>query len=234
MDIYYSPKYYYDNRFAEFREMIQSRGRDVHFSKGSTIIGVNELMHNLYYIKSGVTRFFVIGEDINGCSVEKTIWFTGKDDIFPLYGPVGHFCRFEYENQMLSAYTDVDAICISRKEALELMRDNFNFSLTMLNKYADLAGILLYESVNLLRSARRRIINFLAMYETALKPNGIILTQEEIATITGTTLPTVARELKVLRNMGIIETSRKQIVIRDAQKLYELCSDAAQKDGPEN
>ncbi|MEE0203104.1 MAG: hypothetical protein U0I51_21520 [Muricomes sp.] len=40
MDIYYSPKYYYDNRFAEFREMIQSRGRDVHFSKGSTIIGL--------------------------------------------------------------------------------------------------------------------------------------------------------------------------------------------------
>ena len=232
MDIYYSPKYYYDSVFTDFKDMFRSKGREVRFSKGSTIIGPDELMHELYYITSGITRFYVIGEDINGETLEKTIWFTGKDDVFPLYGPYGVHCRFEYENQMLSAYTDVEAIRITRKDALEMMKENFSFAQTMLDKYAELAGILLYESVNLMRSARRRIINFLNMYEEVLKPNGIILTQEEIATITGTTLPTVARELKVLREAGIIETSRKQIVIKDNQKLYELCSDAATKDGP--
>lgn len=233
MDFLYSPKYYYDNKFPEFKELLKSNGRIVRFSKDSNIVGPNELMHNLYYVLDGVMRFYVIAEDITGNMLEKTIWFVGKDNIFPLYGPVGHQCRFEYENQMLSAYTDVTAICISRKTALNLMQNNFNFALEMLNRYADLSGILLYESVNLLRSARRRIINFLAMYEQTLKPNGIVLTQEEIATITGTTPPTVARVLKTLRDMGIIETSRKQIVIHDLAKLQELCSDAATKDGPE-
>lgn len=233
MDFLYSPKYYYDNKFSDFKELIQKHGHIVHFSKDSSIVGPNELMHELYYVIDGIMRFYVIAEDITGSTFEKTIWFIGKDNIFPLYGPVGHQCRFEYENQMLSAYTDVTAICINRKTALKLMQENFPFAQEMLNRYADLAGILLYESVNLLRSAKRRIINFLAMYETTLKPNGIVLTQEEIATITGTTPPTVARELKTLRDMGIIETSRKQIIIQDLEKLKDLCSDAATSDGPE-
>ena len=111
-----------------------------------------------------------------------------------------------------------------------MLQDHPDFAIEMLNRYADLAGILLYESLNLLRSAKRRIVNFLAMYESTLKPNGIVLTQEEIATITGTTPPTVARELKTLRDMGIIETARKQIIIKDIDQLYNMCSDAGLED----
>lgn len=230
----YSPKYYYDGRFAPFRDFVLSHGSKVRFSAGEYVVNVNELMHSLYYVTDGVLRFYVAGEDIDGNILEKTIWYIGKDNIFPLYGPVGHACRFEYENQVLIAETDVTAYRFNRADCQQMMRENFDFTTTMLDAYADLAGILLYESLNLLRSSSRRITNFLSMYDSTLKPAGIKLSQEEIAGITGVTLPTVARELKKLRDMGVITTARKRIIIKDRDKLMALVTDAALEDGPES
>lgn len=228
----YSPKYYYEKRFDRFYDLIKEKGSPVRFVKDSTIVSIDELMNHMYFVTKGIMRFYVIGEDIDGQSLEKTIWFIGPGNIFPLYSPVGHCCRFEYENQMLTAYSDVEAISITNETCRQLCIENPEFAIELLNAYADLAGILLYESLNLLRSGKRRIINFLAMYHKNLKPAGIALTQEEIATITGVTLPTVARVLKELREKNIIATKRKSIQILDIGSLEQMVSDAATADGP--
>lgn len=229
MEILHSPKYYYSGEFAAFRDLIKRNGMVVTYRKGDMVVNVNEFMDYKYFVLDGVLRFFVRGEDLDGSILEKTIWFIGPDNMFPLCGTCSsHKCRFEYENQFLQAHTDVTAIVISSETCIELMHDNFDFTTAMLGRFADLVGILLYESLNLSRSALKRICNFLIMYTTSLQPAGICLSQEEIASVTGLTLPTVARILKSLRDQHIIETSRKVITITDPDRLHNLCSDAAQ------
>lgn len=95
----------------------------------------------------------------------------------------------------------------------------------MLRQYADFTAILLYDTINLSsQNNLTKVCNYLYQYEKLLKPHGIILTQEEIASNIGIPLLTLSRHLQKLRQQGIITTARKQIEVVDWPRLIKLCS----------
>ena len=52
----------------------------------------------------------------------------------------------------------------------------------------------------------------------------VCFSREELAQMTGTTLFTVSRQLSRWAEMGLIEPRREAVVVRDAERLVQLCS----------
>lgn len=215
------PSYYHAGDFKNFESDLESLGICEFYKKGEFLNSSGEYMDYAFYIKSGILRYY----NVNDCGNEKTVWFIGKDSIFPLYSPIEHEYRIEKLNSMVEAVSDTFVIKIKQSDLLAYIRQNSDFAIAMLKKYADLAGLLLYESLNF--STRNNFINvcnYLYHYESVLKPNGIVLTQEEMAAQIGTTPLSLARTLKTLRERGIVSTKRKVIDVTDMSELKKLCN----------
>ena len=52
----------------------------------------------------------------------------------------------------------------------------------------------------------------------------VSFSREELAQMTGTTLFTVSRQLSRWAEMGLIEPRREAVVVRDAERLLQLCN----------
>ncbi len=215
------PSYYYGDIFKDFKKDIEKYGIVEFYKKGEYLNKPGEYMDYSFYVVSGILRYY----NVNSEGKEKTVWFIGADGIFPLYSPVNRRYRIERENSLVQAVTDVQVIKIAQTNLLDCMKNNNDFMIKMLERYADFSGLLLYESLNFSTSNNlTNVCNYLYHYETVLKPHGIVLTQEEMAVNIGTTPLNLARTLKTLREKGIISTGRKHIEIIDLQRLYLLCS----------
>lgn len=215
------PEFYYEGSFKPFANQLTSEQHSTKIPQGAQLVGPGEYMTSSYYIHSGILKLYIISD--NG--KEKTEWFIGPGGLFPLYSPVERHYRNERDTLLVKAQTSAVITKISQVKIEQLLDQNRDFSKRMLRQYADFAAILLYDVVTLAtRDNLTKICNYLYQYEKLLKPHGIILTQDEIATNVGVTLLTLTRNLTKLRNKGVIATSRKEIIVLDWSKLIKYCS----------
>lgn len=219
------PSYYYDHSFDDYKNILINNGYRETYKKDETLVGINDFMDRSYFIEKGILRFYIINKD----GKEKTIMFIGPGGVFPLYSPIQRQYKNEHESFLCSAMSDVVVHRIAQTSMHSLMNTNGKLAITMLDQYADLAAILLYESITLsTNSTFTKICNYLYQYETILKPHGILLTQEEIAINIGVTQLLLARTLKKLRDENLITTSRKNIKIVDLKSFQLYCDGTIQ------
>jgi CRP-like cAMP-binding protein len=216
------PEYYYEKTFEPFKEdLLKSRTR-VTYPAGSQLNSIGEFMDKTFYIHQGVLKFYISDAKTGN---EKTELFIGPSGLFPLYSPPERRYRMERDSLLVKAQTDVVVTPIPQKAIANLIDNSPNFAKTMLRQYADFTSILLYDAVILAtQDNMTKVCNYLYQYERLLKPHGIILTQEEMAANVGVTLLTFSRVLKKLRQLNIVETSRKTISVIDWDKLVGFCS----------
>lgn len=215
------PEYYYDGTFASFKNLLISKRPQLHYSAGETLINIGEYMTNTYYIHKGILKLAIV----SNTGMEKTELFVGPDGLFPLYSPPERQYREERDELIVKAQTDVAVTKIPQQSIAELIDHHPRFAKVMLRQYADFSAILLYDAVNLSSQDNlTKVCNYLYQYEKLLKPHGIILTQEEIASNIGIPLLTLSRHLQKLRQQQIISTARKQISVLDWSRLIRLCS----------
>ena len=176
------PEYYYDNTFIPFQDLLISDRRQRHFAAGETLINVGEYMTSTYYIHQGVLKLAIV----SNTGVEKTKLFIGHGGLFPLYSPIERRYREERDELIVKAQTDVTVTKIPQRAIADLLDHQPAFAKAMLRQYADFSAILLYDAINLSSQDNlTKICNYLYQYEKLLKPHGIILTQEEIASNIG-------------------------------------------------
>lgn len=72
------------------------------------------------------------------------------------------------------------------------------------------------------RRVSRRLADLAAMTPQASAPLTIVLTQDDLASMAGTSRPTTNRALKVLADDGLITVTRGKIVILDPERLATL------------
>ncbi len=215
------PEFYYDKSFQPFESELTAGLQPVDLPKGYQLVGANEYMNTSFYVHSGVLKLYIIAENGN----EKTEWFIGPGGLFPLYSPLERHYRNERDTLLVKAQTPVKVTKIAQKAIDHLLDHDPRFSKRMLRQYADFSAILLYDIITLAtRDSLTSTCNYLYQYEKLLKPHGIILTQEEIATNIGIPLLTFTRKLTWLRKNGIISTSRKNIEVLNWDKLIQHCS----------
>lgn len=189
------------------------------FKKDEFIYFPEEEANHIFMIVSGRVRIGHYLED--GQEVVNAILSNGE--IFGELILAGEEKRRDFAQAM-----DETVICpLSLEELKALMKDNHELSFRLL-KFVGLRLMKLERKLELLvyKDARTRIVEFLkdaaawkgkkVGFETMIPTR---LTHKDIASLTGTSRQTVTTVLNELKDKNLINFNRKQILIRDLEKL---------------
>jgi CRP-like cAMP-binding protein len=190
-----------------------------HYKKDEFIYMPNESATHIYMVVNGRVK---IGHYLeNGEEVVTSILTTGE--IFGELAVAGE----EKRKDFAQAVDDVTICPLTTTELKDLMYDNKELSFKIL-KLIGLRLMKLERKLELLvfKDARTRVIEFLrdaaswkgvkVGTETMIQTR---LTHQDIGSLTGTSRQTVTTILNELKEKNIINFNRKQILIRDLDKL---------------
>lgn len=109
----------------------------------------------------------------------------------------------------------------------KIVQENGDFAGELLRENCDFIGYMFFDTINqTFEPCLARICDILYLYLSKVHPSGsrIPLTQAELANIAGTSQAQMERSIRLLKNEGILDTSRKQIIIIDQEKLLAYCT----------
>lgn len=215
------PQYYYDGSFKPFDDLLTNGLPREKYQADIPLVSAGEFMDQTYYVHQGIIKLYIISN--NG--KEKTQWFIGPGGLFPLYSPLERRYKGERDELLVKTQIPTTLTRISQSRIQQLIQDNPDFAKVMLRQYADFTAILLYDIINLASaSSMTKVCNYIYQYVKVLQPNGIVLSQEEIANNIGIPLLTLSRILKKLCAQRIINTGWKKIQVLNWQALLDYCS----------
>ncbi|HAA15346.1 MAG TPA: Crp/Fnr family transcriptional regulator [Cytophagales bacterium] len=206
------------HKFAEFKD----RHTFNKFDKGEFIYLNDEPSTHIFMIAKGRVKIGSYSDD--GKEIIKTILSEGE--IFGELSLTGEETRGDFAQAMDSETT----VCpMPLEDMQQLLLDNKNLSL----KIFKIIGLRMKKLERRLESlvfkdARSRIIDFL--YEMGVEKGQKVgfemmiknhLTHKDIANLTGTSRQTVTTILNELKEKNLINFNRRQILIRDMEKLKD-------------
>ena len=189
-----------------------------HLSSGEPIIWEGDQPEWFYIVAQGkikVVKYISTGKEL------LVAMFTPPS----IFGEVAVFDGIPYPASA-AAVGETTVLGIKRDDLLTFLSQNPSVALKIIN----LLGARLRDAHNRLRDmagerADQRIASMLLMLSSKLGP-AILFTRQEIADMTGTTTETVIRTTTRLKDQGIINTTRGEIVILDEPKLRLLSEGA--------
>ena len=218
------PQLFFENYFDEFIDLFHEIGEKVKINKGDIISPLDKNQF-IYYIIDGT--FLLYLEHKNGERKAFCYHSNGSLNPYSLARPKKGKYAVELDYFIITAITDVKTIRITPKIFHKAMLDNSRLAVAMLDYVIDHSNLYLEESLHLsYTSSLSKTSNFIYAYSQYLMSNGIHLSQNEIGDFIGETRLTVARSLKKLRDMGVVETSRNKIKILDMDKLIEIANNS--------
>lgn len=220
--------YFLGGHFSRFEESIKAIGKHKRIRKNTILQDANSSPHYSYYVISGMAKLSTINED----GLERIMFFLCPGSIYPL---IIQDDPQSMENYLeLSAITDLEVIRFPSSEVKDLLNRNNDFVYASVDHYVKYTNLLLCrELLNSYSDTTKYLSTFLYLYKQNVRDidnTSINFTQEQISKILGISRVQVSRILGILRDKGIITTSRKSIDVIDMQKLLEQCSDVAKED----
>lgn len=216
------PRYCFSGDYEDFYGYFLTRPHTRKtFSKNDALWGREEFVTHVHYIISGAVVTTL--EHENGS--RKICSFHGSGTVFPGC----HRSAFKIEHSITStAVTEVETLCFTNEEFLQMLCDNKDLMLCTLDWNAAYINLLLYESAHQdYNNSFIKLCNLLYLFSK--NPLGkdirrIDLTQENIAEILTVTRVNAARNLGRLRDEKIIIPHHRWIEIIDQQALEAYCS----------
>ncbi|MEJ4088805.1 Crp/Fnr family transcriptional regulator [Galbibacter orientalis] len=191
------------------------------YSKEDYIYFEKDNADKIYLIESGKVKIGYYTED--GREIVKSIH--GKGDVFGEKAIIGE----ENRNEFAVALSDTSICCLSIDTILELMRDNQHFSLKIykfiglrFKKIERRLSILLFKDV------KSRLIEFLKElseeYGYNCKHTGEHIikhpyTQKDMASLLGTSRPTLNGLFNELKEEGVLVYYRNEIILSKNQEM---------------
>ncbi|MGD9474816.1 MAG: Crp/Fnr family transcriptional regulator [Eubacteriaceae bacterium] len=214
-------QYYFTDDFSEFEEYFKTIKIGTRsYKKNEDVNGFGKAMDEMYYILSGTMAGSFLHESGN----VKTSAFYGKGYLAPLY--------FPGENKILlsfsfTAVTDLTVYVFDRKAFSKYINANEKLNIAMYEAYIKLVSLQSLElSIQLFSTGLEKISNFFYIYlkNTREMDNKLPFNQYEIGDFVGLNRANVAKYLKILRDQDVIETHRNYLIVKNMEKLKELCS----------
>ena len=195
--------------------------RHVHFGKGEYIYLPDEDADKVYFLTDGCVRLGTMNEE--GKEVTKAI--LAKGEVFGELALMDEGKRRDFA----SAIEDTTVCILTVDEMRHLMREHSGLNLFLMK----LMGSRILEMENRLESlvfkdSRSRIIEL--VYDYAVKHGRTVgaeihvpnfIRHKDIAQLTATSRQTVTSVLNDLRNQQLIDFNRKELVIRQPEKMQE-------------
>jgi CRP-like cAMP-binding protein len=214
-------QYYFADDFSEFEDYFKAIKIGTRsYKKNEDVNGFGKTMDEMYYILSGTMAGAFLHESGN----VKTSAFYGKGYLAPLY--------FPGENKILlsfsfTAVTDLTVYVFDRKRFSKYINENAKLNIAMYEAYIKLVALQSLELSNqLFSTGLEKISNFFYIYlkNTREMDNKLPFNQYEIGDFVGLNRANVAKYLKILRDQDVIETHRNYVIVKNMEKLKELCS----------
>lgn len=209
----------FDNLSFSQKSMLSANAKVHNFKKNQVIFEAKEESSDIFFVMNGAVKNFMSSDD-----KEHIVGITSQGEIF------GECCLFGAISRQVSSIVLSEKACVvsvSFDLVKSLMQENFQFNLDILK----MIGEKVFQKEERLRffatkDARERIVKFLQ--ENALSLGRKVglemllkhdLTQQDIASFTGTSRQTVTTVLNDLKNQNKIFMQRKSILIRDVAAL---------------
>lgn len=191
------------------------------YSKEDYIYFEKDNSDKIFLIESGKVKIGYYTED--GREIVKSIH--GKGDVFGEKAIIGE----ENRNEFAMALSDTSICCLSLDTILDLMRDNQHFSLKIY-KFIGLRFKKIERrlSILLFKDAKSRLVEFLKElseeygYDCKYTGNRIIkhpYTQKDMASLLGTSRPTLNCLFNDLKDEGLLVYDRKEIILSKNQEM---------------
>ena len=219
------PNYYMYGDFFDFEGLIFKTGKRVTLEKHSPIKQFNEPADKFYYVRSGLVRAVVLHSDGN----EKALYVAGSGCLLPQFSPHG-MPKWE-ENLLMEAYTDVEAILLTRSELEELAGRNYPLMEKMLDVAVCLQHSLTAQMLSqmyddgMVRVCQLLYFHIANRHIKHTHPVKCVkISQQDIAMLTGLNRVNANKVLQQLKKEEAIDIQRKRIKILDVERIMEHCN----------
>jgi CRP-like cAMP-binding protein len=205
-----------DNFFIEFKHQL--------YKKGDILIRADDDPSGIFYLKSGTVRQYAISRK-------------GDELVLNLFKPTTFFPMSWAFNNTPNIYyyeatTDVEVWKAPRDKTIEFIKNNPDVLYNLMSRvYKGTDGILMRMTYLMSGSAYTRLIAELLIHAKRFgtRDNNNVtfelkVTESDIAISAGMTRETVSREMKVLKEKGLVSLQNNTIVIHDIEKLEEELS----------
>ncbi len=210
----------FENLNNRLKDEINSYAKLVRFKKGDYFFDSEDTMEHFYIFLSGRVKVYQLNLEN---SKEQTIFMLGMGDMFDVITLLDGKIH-EISTEILE---DGEALRLPVYKVKEWIDTNpafnrifFPYIANQMRHIEELASELS------LYSTSQRLINLILKNLTPAKDGTKTLLQNlsrnEIASLIGTVRHVVDRHINELKSQGIIETKRKNIIIKDIQKLLKL------------
>ena len=207
----------FNNLNDTLKDEINRYAKLVHFKKGEYFFSAEDSMKHFYIFLSGKVKVYQLNLEN---AKEQTIFLLGLGDMYDTISLLDGKVH-EVISEVLE---DGDALCLPIEKVREWIDTNpafnkifFPYLASQMRKVEELATDLS------LYSTSERLIKLILRNITPKGVKSLLhnLSRTEIANLIGTVRHVVDRHIKELKYDGAIEVKRKQIIIKDIQKLLK-------------
>lgn len=214
---------------AEELDRLYSLCANERFAKGEYIFLECDQPKNLYVVVKGEVKLLKQTEDGRETIVEMA--YPGE-----IFGEEAVFDGQPYP-MTAQALDDVELLSISRGDFFSFLRDNPDLALEIITEL----GTRLREAQNTIRALAMervewriaRVLLMLSRKAGVTEADGVSidlpLTRQDIADMAATTVETTIRVLSNFKKMGLVDTEKGKIILRDHKHLEEMVSEGCQQ-----
>ncbi len=200
-----------DTFFKQYKKQI--------YKKGEIVIRADDNPLGIFYLTEGLVKKYAISKK-------------GDELVLNIFKPISFFPMSWAINNTKNIYfyeatTQVEVWRAPTEETLKFIKDNPDVLFNLISRvYRGIDGMMLRMSYLMTGSAYERLITELMIQskrfgrinkkETSIE---IKITEKDLATSAGMSRETVSREMKMLKNKGIITLNKNLLVIKNVNKL---------------
>lgn len=188
------------------------------YKKGELLIRADDDPRGIFYLRSGNVKQYAISRN-------------GEELVINIFKPVAFFPMSWAINQTPNVYfyeamTAVEVYRVTREEVIAFIKANPDVLYDLISRvYRGVDGLLTRMTYLMSGGAYARLLTELLIYARrfAKGENSVEITisEKDLAAQTGMTRETVSREIKQLKDKGIITLKRAKITITDVQRLED-------------
>lgn len=197
-------------------EIFFSKFRKQQYKKGELLIRAQDAPSGIFYLKKGLVRQYLISQ-----KGEELVVNVFKN---PSFFPMGWAINQTPNNYFFEAIDEVEILKAPTQEVIEFVKNNPDVLYNLLGRvYRGIEGLLTKMTYLMSGNAYGRLLTELIIsakrFGEGQKNIEVTVAEKELASQTGMTRETVSREMKVLKDKGLLTFSRNNLFIPDLELL---------------
>lgn len=206
-----------DISLAATLEAFFSQFRTYKYKKGEILIRAGDAPGGIYYLKSGKVKQYSISRN-------------GEELVVNIFKPISFFpmswaINNTKNDYFFEAMDNLELIKAPKEKVVQFIKDQPEATFDLLSRvYIGLDGILQRMTYFMAGSAYTRLITEIVIIAKRFGTKDgykytITSTEKDVASQSGMTRETVSREIKIMKNKGLLTFARNEIIVPDIRLL---------------